>query len=388
MISQWCVFEHNKDASPKTRNSRTVATPTMQATAPIELFLPEECMAGVYIIVCDKLPNAFKPGWTRNINKRLWHATYDAFGNHKRYAYALLFRFRDVDHQTEEDTPVYRRATPDELEWIEQQLETQLLVDTKDNHDTQMGSEWRTNISVEECIERIQEIAQEIVSFLPEEIQPDMREVYNFRPHRMHTSQPHRLFNAYNTCKQMVRKRLDVRRGFHRWKVTVQAVRDSRANPQDTDDAPQEPSVGACAGCEWQEREYQTAIIDYCTHHLQHTKPRMYLELATGAGKSYINYRIFAALHAPHVLIFSPRKNINEQTCYKSTSTFCHHTPTASSSTSRIRCLRNYQRTQPTYPTYLLRVHSTHRHWRKLNAFCWNITSRTSVRGSTKRTTR
>ena len=269
-------------------------------------FAPE-CVAGIYIILCTRIGESFKIGWTRNINRRLWHATYDAFGANRYYAYALLFRFRDTEAPTNDTTPVYRVATGEELDWITQQLEAQILLDTKDHQDTQMASEWRIGLSVEECIERIEEVAQEIVDWLPEEVQPEMLRAHNFRPPRPHQNHVN---NLYNVCTRLLNQWSNVQRdGFRRWKETVQAMRAMRrepvANPQDDHGNPPK-SI-------WQARDYQITTIDYCTHHLQHSCPRMYLELATGAGKSYINYRIFEALNAQHVLIFSPRKNINDQ---------------------------------------------------------------------------
>ena len=63
---------------------------------------------------------------------------------------------------------------------------------------------------------------------------------------------------------------------------------------------------------QWYEREYQTKIINYILEQLK-IKFKIYLELATGGGKSYIIYRVLSKLNPDVVIIFSPRKNINKQ---------------------------------------------------------------------------
>ena len=62
----------------------------------------------------------------------------------------------------------------------------------------------------------------------------------------------------------------------------------------------------------WNERSYQRIIIDYMLRVLL-TLSRIYLELATGGGKSYIIYKILAAVKPKTIVIFSPRININKQ---------------------------------------------------------------------------
>lgn len=193
-----------------------------------ELIFPDDCQAGIYIIECDCLPNSFKIGWTRNINRRLWDYDF-ASTNAKRYAYALLFRFRDTT--VPDNVIAYRNPEHDELKWIQQMFEQTLLDDTDENHDQQMGTEWRFNLPLDECIERIRDIARTIVNdeMLPEELQPDMIQAYNFQPHRL-----------YNIQKQKKRK-CQLRKAslFQRWKANVRARPDEPvANPQDTNNAP------------------------------------------------------------------------------------------------------------------------------------------------------
>lgn len=63
---------------------------------------------------------------------------------------------------------------------------------------------------------------------------------------------------------------------------------------------------------EWNLRDYQMQIIDGACDKLT-IERRIYIELATGGGKSYIVYNIFKRLSAEIVIIFSPRQIVNAQ---------------------------------------------------------------------------
>ena len=66
----------------------------------------------------------------------------------------------------------------------------------------------------------------------------------------------------------------------------------------------------------YQKREYQIRAIKECIDRLE-KRNKVYLELATGGGKSYIVYKIFGHFLPDNIVIFSPRKKINEQNCSK-----------------------------------------------------------------------
>ena len=63
---------------------------------------------------------------------------------------------------------------------------------------------------------------------------------------------------------------------------------------------------------EWNERQYQTNIIHYSIQQLA-TNGRLYIELPTGAGKSYIFYKIANHTSPKIIVAFSSRININKQ---------------------------------------------------------------------------
>ena len=63
---------------------------------------------------------------------------------------------------------------------------------------------------------------------------------------------------------------------------------------------------------EWYIREYQKTIIDNSIIKLNAIH-KIYLELATGGGKSYIIYKIMLNIRPDTIIIFSPRKKINKQ---------------------------------------------------------------------------
>jgi superfamily II DNA or RNA helicase len=59
-------------------------------------------------------------------------------------------------------------------------------------------------------------------------------------------------------------------------------------------------------------RDYQIQIIEYLYKVLNDNKP-IYLELSTGAGKSYISYQLFNKFKPKIIIILSPLKTINKQ---------------------------------------------------------------------------
>lgn len=62
----------------------------------------------------------------------------------------------------------------------------------------------------------------------------------------------------------------------------------------------------------WHERQYQQKIIELGNKILRDHN-HFYLELATGAGKSYIVYKLLNVIQSHTIIIFSPRKKINSQ---------------------------------------------------------------------------
>ena len=62
----------------------------------------------------------------------------------------------------------------------------------------------------------------------------------------------------------------------------------------------------------WNEREYQRTIINFSKIELL-SKNKLYIELPTGGGKSYIVYSLFKYLKSEFIIIVSPRKIVNSQ---------------------------------------------------------------------------
>jgi hypothetical protein len=62
----------------------------------------------------------------------------------------------------------------------------------------------------------------------------------------------------------------------------------------------------------WHERDYQTRIIDFSKNELL-LQNKIYIELPTGGGKSYIVYNLFEYLKSEFIIIVSPRKIVNSQ---------------------------------------------------------------------------
>ena len=62
----------------------------------------------------------------------------------------------------------------------------------------------------------------------------------------------------------------------------------------------------------WNERDYQTTIINFSKNELL-LQNKIYIELPTGGGKSYIVYNLFEYLKSEFIIIVSPRKIVNLQ---------------------------------------------------------------------------
>lgn len=62
----------------------------------------------------------------------------------------------------------------------------------------------------------------------------------------------------------------------------------------------------------WNERDYQTTIINFSKNEL-YLQNKIYIELPTGGGKSYIVYNLFEYLKSNFIIIVSPRKIVNSQ---------------------------------------------------------------------------
>jgi superfamily II DNA or RNA helicase len=62
----------------------------------------------------------------------------------------------------------------------------------------------------------------------------------------------------------------------------------------------------------WNERDYQREIINFSKKELLQNK-KIYIELPTGGGKSYIVYNLFEILRSKIIIIISPRKIVNLQ---------------------------------------------------------------------------
>jgi len=62
----------------------------------------------------------------------------------------------------------------------------------------------------------------------------------------------------------------------------------------------------------WKPREYQQEIINYCSNKLLENN-KIYIELPTGGGKSFIVYNLLRILQSEFIIILSPRKIINSQ---------------------------------------------------------------------------
>jgi superfamily II DNA or RNA helicase len=93
----------------------------------------------------------------------------------------------------------------------------------------------------------------------------------------------------------------------------------------------------------WKPREYQQEIINYCTNELLENN-KIYIELPTGGGKSFIVYNLLKILQSEFIIIFSPRKIINSQALNLSKifTVFGDQNQVFTQSGSSNNCIRNF----------------------------------------------
>lgn len=149
-----------------TRSLSVMTTTTVTTT------IPRQHQCGIYVLITDRMPESVKVGWTRDINQRIWHASYSAFRG-KRYAYALLFEF-DWDKGD---------ATADTLHWVHACIESELKRDTHAHQDPHLATEWR-RMSVHDAIQYVQQVVYQQLHLLPRSVRPAYHEYYNFCPPR------------------------------------------------------------------------------------------------------------------------------------------------------------------------------------------------------------
>lgn len=94
----------------------------------------------------------------------------------------------------------------------------------------------------------------------------------------------------------------------HRVKKTLEKINIKKLIQMLTSDTP-EPEIKQYI---WNERDYQTTIINFSKNELSQEN-KMYIELPTGGGKSYIVYNLFEYLQSEFIIIVSPRKIVNSQ---------------------------------------------------------------------------
>lgn len=265
---------------------------------PDVVYIPRTRCVGLYILSVSMHPGTLKIGWTRDINRRMWD--YDTYApEHKWYSHVILFEFRDC---TSTDSDTFHTAQNDEHTFIETELERACLHALQAFHNKKMGTEW-FEISVEDAVATLNRTVDDVLNTCFEDL-PDIRpvtyEMSNFRTCR-----------GSPVYSKIVHKKQ--KKWFEVWKADVKKGGGNSNNKKNTNT---KRTTHEEKTTTWHERDYQTEIIRYCSSQLQSQK-RLFLELATGAGKSYIMYNIFRKVDVNHILIFSPRKRINTQNVSK-----------------------------------------------------------------------
>ena len=141
--------------------------------------IPHTSCAGIYVFVADAVHDSIKFGCTRNLNERMWHASYDCFApEYKRYAFAVSF---DFDQQP---------PAADHWRWLEDVVERDIKTRTLHLRDPLMSTEWR-RMDVDDAVDVVRDAVQTFVEMLPEDVRPTFDEWWWFRTPRYCTGLRH-----------------------------------------------------------------------------------------------------------------------------------------------------------------------------------------------------
>lgn len=167
---------------------------------------------------------------------------------------------------------------------------------------------YRVNIKNPEIIERILQHefrdykmtstgGTEFYNILISKKIPDVLIQYNFRYVELNQREITFLLHIY-PLQKIFRKNKTL---MEKFKTNIKKIVEEREKKKEKE-----------KGQKWDLRDYQKQIIQYIDNLLL-THNRSYLELATGAGKSYIIYNLFKLKNPETIVIYSPRININIQ---------------------------------------------------------------------------
>jgi len=292
-------------------------------------YIPKPHCSALYVLHVGKITDSVKIGWTRNINNRMWDSSYSAFSaNYKCYSFVIMFQFpcqfQDDDAHAAPDGAQHtlpshlHEADGDEHQFIVDVLERECKDIVKEKRDPMMGEEWffLTNTEAKELLRNV---CTSCIDMLPEEFHPRCieKEWFRTRPQSNHIATAvHR--HQHNRKKNVWKKWKHMPAPPAPQPVAPAPPPQPEPPPAPPPPQPAEPAEPHPAPpqppepYEWKERSYQTDAIAYCLKVLA-VHNRMYLELATGAGKSYIMYQLFSKMRTRHILMFSPRIDINQQ---------------------------------------------------------------------------
>jgi hypothetical protein len=270
-------------------------------------YVPETMCSALYVLKVDRIQGAVKIGWTRNINNRMWHSTYDAFAaEHKSYSFAILFRFHDccvagraaeadeqpcvagraaeADEQPcvagraaeadEQPCVAGRAAEADEHQFIADRLEAECLRRVHDRRDPALGTEWFC-ISPEEAADLLRSVCDTELAVLPPDVRPRTTEMTHFRT-RPQSAMLARMAHA--------RQRWFAASCFQHWKQAAEADAEEEEEETEEEGAATETAVRPTPDGRPGQRQALNAMLAH-----YETATTGHIEQACGAGKALLS---------------------------------------------------------------------------------------------------
>jgi superfamily II DNA or RNA helicase len=126
----------------------------------------------------------------------------------------------------------------------------------------------------------------------------------------MNLIEPYLIANGFNFTK-LTKRQIDILNRSYRIRKLMKKINISELIKILKSKEPS--SKGTEPTYNWSnKREYQTRIIKFSENALK-TQNKIYIELPTGGGKSFIVYNLFEYLKSEFIIIVSPRKIVNSQ---------------------------------------------------------------------------
>ena len=229
----------------------------MMSAVVSKLVVPDDRLVAVYVLVAVELAGKVKYGFTLDINQRIWHDTYACFSpSGKYYACAMTFQFSP-------EIPEKDRL------WVRNEIETEIKNNTEIHSTPNLSTEWR-EMSVDEAVDELEVVVAECLGTIPEEIRPEVKGYYTFRPPRLLSSSSEVSYRCWNALQ--------------RWRRHIRGTCAKPKTASDTSGPASDPLLPAPLVVA---RPHQKECIQHLCDHFQ-SHDRGHVVQACGVGKTLL----------------------------------------------------------------------------------------------------